>query len=176
MPPHCDTMDGPVVKACRNAFEKDNVNLVLPWVRESDEGDVREAFKRVQRVRKKWDGESTDIAERWFFETVVRLHRAAEDEPFTGLKPAGMNWGPVVPLAEKAMETGNPSDMIKLITGDVERVLFERFMAMTNKKEYDVDDVAKAREYVRAEMDFILFAHKLWSYVESGGATLEYHR
>ncbi|MCE5297219.1 MAG: DUF6448 family protein [Euryarchaeota archaeon] len=175
MPPHCDTMDGPVVKACRKAFETDNVNLVLPWVPESDEGEVREAFKRVQRVRKKWDSESNDIVELWFFETVVRLHRAGEDEPYTGLKPAGLDWGPVLPMTEKATVSGDPGEVIKLITGQVEHVLFERFMNMVNKGKFDPNDVHKAREYVHAELGFVLYAHKLWSYLESGGATLEHH-
>jgi hypothetical protein len=176
MPPHCDTLDGPIVKACRKAFEVDNVKFALPWVPESDEGEVREAFKRVQRVRKKWDSESSDISELWFFELVVRLHRAGEDEPFTGLRPAGLDWGPVLPLTDKAKATGDPGEVIKLITGEVEHELFERFMNMTKKKNFDPNDVSKAREYVHAELDFVLFAHRLWSFVESGGATLEYHK
>jgi hypothetical protein len=29
MPPHCDTLDGPVVKAAKRALEAQNVNLIL---------------------------------------------------------------------------------------------------------------------------------------------------
>ena len=36
---HCDGLDGPVVKAARNALEMGNVNLVLIWVQKKDEGN-----------------------------------------------------------------------------------------------------------------------------------------
>jgi len=29
LPPHCDSMDGPVAEAAQKALEKENVNLVL---------------------------------------------------------------------------------------------------------------------------------------------------
>jgi hypothetical protein len=29
---HCDTMEGPVIKAARKALETGNINLVLIWV------------------------------------------------------------------------------------------------------------------------------------------------
>jgi hypothetical protein len=32
MPPHCDTLDGPIVTAARKALESGNVNLILPFV------------------------------------------------------------------------------------------------------------------------------------------------
>lgn len=32
MPPHCDTRDGPVVRAAEEALRKGNVNYVLIWV------------------------------------------------------------------------------------------------------------------------------------------------
>ncbi|HET7215860.1 MAG TPA: DUF6448 family protein, partial [Terriglobia bacterium] len=37
---HCDGMDGPVVKAARQALESGNVNIVLIWVQKEDEGEV----------------------------------------------------------------------------------------------------------------------------------------
>lgn len=36
MPPHCDTMDGPVVTAAREALETENINLILAYVPESN--------------------------------------------------------------------------------------------------------------------------------------------
>jgi hypothetical protein len=47
-----------------------------------------------------------------FFETAVRLHRAGDEAPYTGLKPAGPDWDPFVPRAEKAIETNDATDTI----------------------------------------------------------------
>ena len=87
MPPHCDSMDGPVVKAARLALETKNVNLVLPYVPKEGEAEVIRAFDRVLPLRA--DG-AREIADLYFFETVVRIHRAGEGAPYTGLKPAGL--------------------------------------------------------------------------------------
>ena len=114
MPPHCDTMDGPVVKAAKQALEKNNVNLILPQAPEEAESEIKEAYKKTITARKSGN-EAKDVADTWFFETVVRLHRAGEGAPYTGLKPAGLDEGPIVPRVEKAVETGDPSEVINFI-------------------------------------------------------------
>ena len=48
------------------------------------------------------------MADLYFFETVVRVHRAGEGAAYNGLKPAGLDEGPVIPIAEKAIETASP--------------------------------------------------------------------
>ena len=84
MPPHCDSLDGPVVIAARTALDADDVNVVLPFVPEEAEEEVRASFTSVTRVRGLGD-EAREEADRHFFETVVRLHRAGEGAPYTGL-------------------------------------------------------------------------------------------
>ena len=49
---HCDGMDGPVVKAAQAALDKDDVDLVLIWVRKNDEAEIQRAFDRTVNVRK----------------------------------------------------------------------------------------------------------------------------
>ena len=100
MPPHCDTLDGPVIKAIKIAIEKNNVNYILPWVPEKAEHEVIEAFNKTLAARKQGK-EAMEVADYWLYETVVRLHREGEDAPYTGLKLAGLDWGSVVPRAEK---------------------------------------------------------------------------
>ena len=75
MPPHCDSLDGPVVTAA--ALQTGNVELVLPYVHPDGEAEVREAFARVLPLRTGGDG-TGELADRWFYETVVRVHRAGE--------------------------------------------------------------------------------------------------
>ena len=77
MPPHCDTRDGPVVSAARVALDTGNVNFVLIWVPESTENELKEVFEKTLEVRKK-GAEAQALADEWFFENVVRLHRAGE--------------------------------------------------------------------------------------------------
>ena len=98
MPPHCDTMDGPVVKAARAALDRGNVNLILPYVPKKAEAELRHAFERTMRVRL-LSPEARETVDIWFFETAVRLHREGEGAPFTGLKPAGLDEGPAVYMA-----------------------------------------------------------------------------
>ncbi|MEM2102301.1 MAG: DUF6448 family protein [Candidatus Bathyarchaeia archaeon] len=168
MPPHCDTMDGPVVTAARKALEKGNVNLILPWVPKKAEAELKKAFEKALRARKRGK-EAAEVADYWFFETAVRLHREGEGAPYTGLKPAGLDWGPVVPKAERAIKKGDPSAVINLINRAVEKELQKRFKHVMAKKKYEVNDVTAAREYVQANLGFVLYAHHLYANITGGG-------
>ena len=81
---HCDGMDGPVVKAAQQALATGNVNLVLFWIQGKDVPELRKAFAKTQAVRK-LNPEARELADLYFFETVVRIHRAGEGEPYAGL-------------------------------------------------------------------------------------------
>lgn len=168
MPPHCDTMDGPVVTAAKRALETRNVNLILPWVPKKAEPELKKAFEKTLQVRKQGK-EAKELADYWFFETAVRLHREGEGAPYTGLKPAGLDWGPVVPRAEKAIEKGNPKEVIELISHTVEEELQKRFKNAMAKKKYDENNVDAAREYVQAMLGFVLYSHHLYTNIASGG-------
>jgi hypothetical protein len=85
---HCDTLDGPVVRDARAALEARDVTPVLKWVEAEKEPEVREAFRHALAVRA-LGPEARTLADRFFFETLVRVHREGEGEPYTGLKPAG---------------------------------------------------------------------------------------
>jgi hypothetical protein len=164
MPPHCDTLDGPVVKAIKIALEKNNVNYILPWVPEEAEHEVIAAFKKSFAARKQGKP-AMEVADYWLYETVVRLHREGEGAPYTGLKPAGLDWGPVVPRAEKAIQNDDPKEVIEFINHTVQEELEKRFHRILAKKEFDVNDVVAAREYVQAELGFVLFSHSLYAVI-----------
>ncbi len=164
MPPHCDTLDGPVVKAAKIALEKANVNYILPWVPKKAETELRKAFEKTLQARKQGK-EAKELADYWFFETAVRLHREGEGAPYTGLKPAGLDWGPVVSRAEKAIEKENPKEVIDFITHIVQEELEERFKRAMAKKKFEINNVDAAREYVQAELGFILYSHHLYSFM-----------
>jgi hypothetical protein len=111
---HCDGLDGPVVKAAQKALADGNVNLVLNWVQKADEAEIKHAFKKTLAVRT-LSAQARELADLYFFETLVRLHRAGEGAPFTGLKPAGRDLGPAIPAGDKALETGNLDPVLQLL-------------------------------------------------------------
>lgn len=168
MPPHCDTMDGPVVTAAKRALETRNVNLIFPWVPKKAEPELKKSFEKTLHVRKQGK-EAKELADYWFFETAVRLHREGEGAPYTGLKPAGLDRGPVVPRAEKAIEKGNPKEVVEFISHTVEEELQKRFKNAMVKKKYDENNVDAAREYVQAMLGFVLYSHHLYTNIASGG-------
>jgi Family of unknown function (DUF6448) len=160
MPPHCDSLDGPVVGAAREALEAGDVAIVLPFVPERDEEDVRAAFTAVMPVRAMGD-QARAVADRLFFETVVRIHRAGEGAPYTGLKPAGTPVSPVIPIAEEAFATGSTDRLTTYLTGVLQDELSERLSrvsALAANKDRSVSD---ARRYVEAMLGFEVYSHSL---------------
>jgi len=158
---HCDGMDGPVVTLARRALEAGNVNLVLPWVREQDEAEVREAFAHALAVRK-LGGEAKDLADRHFFETLVRVHRAGEGAPYTGLKPAGRDLGPAIPAADRALEDGSIDKVLKVLNDAVRKGLHEHFHETVAHKRFEPNDVKAGRDYVEAYVPYIHYVERLW--------------
>jgi len=161
MPPHCDSMDGPVVKAASRALGARDVDLVLPFVPEDGEDEVRRAFEQVLRVEP-FGPDAKELGEKWFFENVVRIHRAGEGAPYTGLKPAGLSEGPVIPVAERAIETGSPEELIHLLAGMVEEEITTRLEHVTQLKAHADGDVEANREYVEAMLGLEVWSHSLY--------------
>jgi hypothetical protein len=158
---HCDGMDGPVVTLARKALKERNVNVVLPWVTAADEAQIREAFEQALAVRK-LGAPAEQLADMHFFETLVRVHRAAEGAPYTGLKPAGRDLGPAIPAADRALEDGSIDVVAKLLVDAVRMGLHERFHAAAERRKFDVNDVAAGREYVAAYVSYIHYVERLW--------------
>lgn len=161
MPPHCDSLDGPVVQAARRALDAGDVTAVLPFVPKSAEDEVRQVFTAVQDVRD--DGaDMREVADRHFFETVVRLHRAGEGAPFTGLKPAGLDHGPVIPVAERAITSGSADELVSLLTGRVGEEVRQRLAHVMELKAAEHNGVDAARAYVQAMLGLQVWAHGLF--------------
>jgi hypothetical protein len=156
-----------VVKAAKMALEKGNVNYALIWVPEGAENEAREAFEKTMRARKQGK-DAKEVADDWFFETVIRLHRAGEGAPYTGLKPAGLDEGPVVPRAEKAIETSDSREVTGFLLETIEDELRERFNRVIVAKNYKVDDVEAGRKFVHAFIGFVVWSHHLHKFVKSG--------
>lgn len=165
---HCDGLDGPVVKAAQKALAGGNINFVLVWIQAKDEAEVRSAFSKTLAVRK-LNPEARELADTYFFETLVRLHRAGEGEPYTGLKPAGRDLGPAIPAADKAVEEGKVEPLVKLLAAASEAGLRERFKALQSTGPFDGQDVAAGRERVKAYVEFVTYAEQLYGAAHGHG-------
>ncbi len=148
-PAHCDSLDRPVVTAAKKAIKTRNMNLVLVWVRKSDEGEIRTAVEKTLAVRKV-NPQAREIEDRYFFETLVRIHRSGDDAPYTGLKPAGRELGPAIPAGDKAIESDSSADLAALLIDRMRQSLEARFREALSASKYSKDDVTTGLKYVEA--------------------------
>lgn len=163
---HCDGLDGPVVKAAQAALDAGDVARVLIWVSAEDEPEVRGAFERTLAVRN-LGPDAKALADRFFFETVVRVHRVGEGASYTGLKPAGRDLGPAIPAADRALDEGSPDRVTKLLTGAMEQALRAHFEEAAHARGFDVGDVEAGRRYVRAYVEFIHYVERLYETIST---------
>jgi len=153
---HCDTLDGPVIQDARKAIGAKDITPVLKWVRPKDEKAVKSAFSKVLAAK----GKNLEAAEHQFFTTLVKVHRAGEGAPFTGLKPAGAV-EPAVAEADKALASGSADPLVKLVTDDVAAGIRKRFEHAAETYRHKDESVAQGREFVKAYVEFTHYVERL---------------
>lgn len=156
---HCDSLDGPVIADARAALEAGRIDPALKWVRKSDEATVRATFARALKVRA-LGPEARELADLHFFESLVRIHRAGEGAPYTGLKPSG-SIAPPIRAADRALESGSVDALVDAVTTRVARELRERFEnahAARAKKDESIDN---GRAYVRRYAEFVHYVEAI---------------
>lgn len=159
---HCDGMDGPVVKAARAALDRGDASLALAWVQAKDEPEVRDAFARTLAVRK-LSPEAKEFADRYFFETLVRVHRAGEGAPYTGLQPAGRDLGPAIPAADKAVAGSSVEPVLNLLTDSIREGIRQRYTEVLRLRKFDPADIQAGRAYVKAYVDFTHYVEGIYT-------------
>ena len=166
---HCDTVDGPVVAAARVALEKGDVTPVLKWIHPEDENEIRAAFALTIEVRGA-GSQARQLADTWFFETLVRIHRAGEGAPYTGLAPAGTPIEPSITLSDKALATGDPTDLVRFVSGAVADGIRERFARAAEAKKHADESVTSGRAYVAAYVELTHYVERLHEDATSAAA------
>lgn len=166
MPPHCDSLDGPVVSAAREALASSDIDKVLPFVPENGEEEVRSVFAAALPVRGLSEA-AREVADRLFFETVVRVHRAGEGAAYTGLKPAGLDVGPVIPLAERAVATGSSEALADYLTAAVRDQLRHRIEKVNLLAAGKDRSVGEARAWVEGMLGFEVYSHHLFEAINA---------
>lgn len=107
---HCDTVKGPIIPEAQAALNSGDVTPILKWVKKGDEAEIRAAFAKAVAVRAKGP-EAKALADQYFLETLIRLHRAGEGAPYSGIKDEPV--APIVALADKALADGSADEMVK---------------------------------------------------------------
>ena len=154
---HCDTADGPAVIDGHRALADGNVNIALKWVMPEGEDELRAAFDRAQRVRAV-GGEAAALADQWFLENMVRIHRAGEGAGYDGIKPVGSDVPAQVRAAEEALEKGSIEPLRGLIDAERWPELEKRFDKAIALKNFDDNDLPAARTYMDAYVSFFKYA------------------
>jgi hypothetical protein len=169
---HCDSVDGPVASAAVQALDAKNVNLALVFAPADAEADITAAYEQALAVRTKGP-EAKALADRYFMETVVRLHRAGEQAAYTGLKPAGRDFGPAIPAAEKALVSGELKPLVEVLTRQLHHGLEEHFAHARHAGHGAAEpkaqaDVPAARARVSAELGFVGYVEGIYQATKGG--------
>jgi hypothetical protein len=168
---HCDAIGGPVTTAAVQALDSNNVNVILPYVPAAAEPELTRAFTQSMAVRN-GGPDAKALADRSFMETAVRLHRAGEGAPYTGLKPEGSDFGPAIPAAEQALATGKVEPLLEFLSREIEGGLRERFAHVAGdkpKQPISTADVPAARERVHEELGFIGYVEAVYLATKGSG-------
>ncbi len=163
---HCDTLEGPVVQDAKLALEKGNVDPTLKWVGKADEAAVKAAFKQALAVRA-LGVEAQALADRYFFETLVRLHRAGEGAPYTGLKDEPVE--PVVALAEKALADGSSEALSAELSAELSKGLQAKLADVAKAQKNKDKNVKSGRKYVEAYVAYMHYVDGLHNAILAKG-------
>lgn len=162
---HCDTLDGPVIQDARKAIDAKDITPILKWVKPQDEKAVKAAFNKLLTGKSK----NQEETEHKFFATLVKIHRAGEGAPFTGLKPAGAV-EPAVAEADKALVSGSADALVKLITDDVAAGIKTRYEHAAATYKHKDESVAQGREFVKAYVAYTHYVERLHQDATAKGA------
>jgi hypothetical protein len=171
---HCDTMNGPVVTTGQKSLESGNLTPTLKWLKPQHEAELRTAFAQAIAARKQGDA-AKQVADRYFLETLVRLHRAGEAQPFTGLKGAGEGVTPAVTAADKALEDGQIDAVVKMLTDEVAKGARERFERARQARAHADENVNAGREFVASYVEFVHYVERIEAVAKADSAHGAHH-
>jgi hypothetical protein len=154
---HCDTMAGPTAQDGLQALETGNLALALKWVAPSDEDELRGIFDQARAARDLGPAARL-VADRWFVENLVRIHRAGEGAAFTGVRPYGVPVDERVAAADAAIASGDLAPLRGLVPPERWAELEHRFAHVLERKVYDDHDLDAGRAYIEAYVSFFKYA------------------
>ena len=164
---HCDTTQGPVVADARIALDRGDITPVLKWLQPENEPEVRAAFQQALKVRALGPA-AQQLADRYFFETLVRVHRAGEGAPYTGLKDVAPE--AIIQASDKALASASVDELVKTVSAAAADGIRDRFARAHAARELADRSVAQGREYVEAYVELTHYVERLYGDATSLGA------
>lgn len=163
---HCDSTSGPVISEAMAALDKSDITPVLKWIKPEYETELKEAFSLAIQVRNK-SGEAKELADKYFLETLIRLHRAGEGAPYTGIKKTPPE--KIVVLTDQALASGSADELIEIIQKHLAEAIKEKFnKAMQASKNKD-QSVKSGREFVEAYVQYTHYVEGIHASIMSTG-------
>lgn len=162
---HCDSVDGPVILEAKQALDAGDITPLLKWVSAADEDQIRTVFDKVYRVRQQ-GGDARALADQHLFATLVKVHRAGEGAPFTGIKPAG-GIDPAVMAADKALQADDIDGLIAAITASFERGVRDRFEAASQARAHADVSVVEGREFVNRYVQYVHYIEAVHTAIDA---------
>jgi hypothetical protein len=163
-----------VATAAHQALEKKDVKLILPYVQSESEIELTAAFKQALEVRKA-GGSAKELADRYFIETAIRLHRAGEGAPYNGVTDETTPKAIVV--ADQAMASGSLDETYKLLDQAMKKGIQEKYEAVVHAREEAkrLGTVEAHRERVEAELIFEKYVYELFTLASAAEPPAEGH-
>ena len=167
---HCDSREGPVVTSATQALEKGDVNLILPYVKADQEQELKAAFDETMAVRNRGP-QVQELADEYFKETALRLHRVGEGASYTGIKEQ-LEENPALEAAEESLGQGNPDAVLTMLDGSLRAKVSERYQGVLDARAAEAANktVETSRERVEAELMFEKYVVDISSAIEAEAA------
>lgn len=164
---HCDSREGPVVTSAQQALDKGDVKLILPYVKPDQEQELTMAFNQTMAIRKR-GADVQKVADEYFLETAVRLHRVGEGASYTGIKEHAEE-SPALTAAEAALQEGKPDQVIGVLDNQLGAKVSERFQGVLDARaaEKANPSVETSRERVEAELMFEKYVLEISSAIDA---------
>lgn len=163
---HCDTTGGPIITEAKAALENASATPILKWVKTENEEEIKTAFAKAVAVRAKGP-EAKALADQYFVETLVRLHRAGEGAPYSGIKEEPVE--PIVAMADKALADGSADEMVKEISAHMAQAIKEKFNKAIDARKNKDKSIEAGREFVAAYVTYMHYVEGIHSAIMSAG-------
>jgi hypothetical protein len=158
--PHCDREDGPVVADGRSALASGSIDGALKWVGPEQEGELKNAFALASSVRR-GGADARKLADRWFLESLVRLHREFEGEAYAGIKTSEVPLPPAIVHADRALEEGELGNLAQHIGGAASTGVEARFQRALDAKKRMGENVEAGRAFTAAYAEYVRYVEIL---------------
>lgn len=164
---HCDSMSGPVIPEAMAALEKGDITPVLKWIKPEYETEVKTAFALAVQVRDK-SPEAKKLADKYFLETLIRIHRAGEGAPYTGIKETPPE--KIVILTDQALASGSADELIEKIQTHLAEAIKEKFNKALKASKNKDKSVESGREFVEAYVQYTHYIEGIHAAIMSTGS------